>query len=103
MNLDIFEKIKELLQRNIFLENSVKSKILNSNPEKWAVLYQKLLKIDTNQTTLFTKILIKNPNFFGELKNKNIHLELKKILDREEIEHLEEIALAEKELLAALF
>jgi len=103
MNLEVYKKIKEILQRNILLEDSLKSQILNAKPEQWDYLYQELQLIDDKQTALFAKILIKNPNFFTEIKNKKIHLVLKELLDREARERLQEIALAEKELLAALF
>ena len=94
----ISEQLDEFLSRNLFLEPELKQKILEADIEIQEEILPILTQMDEKQTDLFRKILEKNPHFFGDLENMAIRDALKKLVAREEQEHLEEIANAENEL-----
>lgn len=96
--LSVIQEIKTLLGRNLFVPKEVKAQILSSGEVLQAKTLEVLRLMDEKQTDLFKKILLKNPNFFGELKNLTIHQVLKRLVEQEEKLHLQEIQDAEIEL-----
>lgn len=91
-------QIKILLGRNLFLSKEVKIQIFESDTDSQAEILPILEEMDQKQTLLFRKVLEKNPHFFGDLENMAIHEALKKLVEQEEVLHLEEMESAEREL-----
>ena len=60
-------RIKELLDRNIFLDQATREKILTSTPEVQASLLEELEGMDREATDLFRRKLAKNPNLFEDM------------------------------------
>ncbi len=96
--IPVHEQLDEFLSRNLFLEPDLKQKILDADMTVQEEILPILSQMDEKQTDLFRKILEKNPHFFGDLENMAIRDALKKLVQREEQDHLREIADAENEL-----
>ena len=73
-------RIQELLQRNIFLKESLLPQIQSTSPEKQLQLLPVLEQMDEKQTEVFQKVLEKNPDFFKYIKRKKNHENLMKLL-----------------------
>lgn len=98
----IIEKIKNLLSRNLFLDESLKSRILKAPETKQKGLCEILEKMDAKQLELFQKIIKKNPNFVGQLEHVATHKELVRLMKEEASNHQIELAEAEQALLKNL-
>mgnify|MGYP007072006787 CR=1 FL=1 len=60
-------RIQELLDRNIFLDQRTKDRILASSPEVQLSLLGQLEGMDRESTDLFRKKLTKNPDLFEDM------------------------------------
>lgn len=98
----IIQKIKELLDRNLFLEASLKIRILNAPESKQQGVFEILEKMDAKQLELLQKVIKKNPNFVGQLEHVATHKELLRLMKEEASLHEVELAEAEQELLKNL-
>lgn len=98
---DISE-VQQLLQRSLFIKPEVKAKILASSLAKQAEVLPLIKQIDTKQTALFKKALVKNPHFFADLETQAIHQVLAQLVEKEESVRLDEINTAEAELTKTL-
>ncbi len=65
---EIESRVRELLNRNLILENRVKDDILASDISMQADILPLLEKMDEHQTRMFGTVLGKNPHFFEELE-----------------------------------
>ena len=60
-------RIKELLDRNIFLDQATKDQILASNLDVQQDLLEQLEGMDQESTDLFRRKLAQNPNLFEDM------------------------------------
>ena len=60
-------RIKELLDRNIFLDKATKDKILASSLDVQQDLLEQLEGMDRESTALFRRKLARNPNLFDDM------------------------------------
>ena len=103
MNIDQVDlRIQALLQRNFFLKESLLPKIQSASPEQRLQLLPVLEKMDEKQTEVFQKILEKNPDFFKDIKRKQNHENLMKLLAIELKEKQNDMVRIEEELLDKL-
>lgn len=98
----IIEKIKNLLNRNLFLEEALKTRILDAPESKQQKIFEILEQMDAKQLEVLQKIIKKNPNFVGQLEHVASHKELLRLMSEEAKLHALELEEAEAELLKNL-
>ncbi len=98
MSLSIREQVTELLGRNLFLEQAMRTRIESSDENVLKRILPTLIKIDEVQTKLIKSAMEKNPNFFGDLQNGITHEVLANIMREEIALHQQEVDEAEAEL-----
>jgi hypothetical protein len=98
MSLSKKEQIKELLGRNLFLSQDIRTRIKAGNEALLEKIFPILEKLDNVQTKLVKSAIEKNPNFFGDLQNGITHEVLAGIIKEEMALHKGEVEEAEAEL-----
>ncbi len=102
MDTSIHEQIHEVVGRNLFLSQDMRSRIEASDEAVLVKILPTLVKMDVIQTKLVKSAIEKNPNFFGDLQNGITHEVLAGIMQEEMALHQHEVDDAEAELVKML-
>lgn len=95
--IQALKQIKELLQANLLLDDSIREQILDLTPEARVRVIPVLEELNAKEYELLERVVAKNPEFFSELEQEAIAAGLQRFDDqREKIADLLRIEAAEK-------